>query len=195
MPTPSVSTSGICAGGSFSTLVELLRREQDAVAHAAIDVDADDAHARAAVRAAAQAGGALAAGDVRVHRAAVAGRQARRRRRRSAAPRPPARGPRIRGIGEERLRAFERVQVGAADADRQDAHERFAGPGAAGAAVSPSVKRPGCSSVTVFMGCQDNCIRRRRDRIPICEIGDGSWQPGWPRPCGRKPRTRRRWDG
>jgi hypothetical protein len=91
-------------------------------------VDADDAHLRAAVGASPEAGGALPAGYVGVHRAAIAGTEILD---------VIARGDNLNRefvteytrIAEKRLRAFEGVQVCAANADSQDANQSFAGAG------------------------------------------------------------------
>lgn len=98
--------------------MHLLRRQKNAVAHAPTGVDSDDAHLREAVRPLARATRALAAGNVRVHRTAVAGLEV-------------ADGvagldnlhrklmPENAWICEKRLRTLEGVEIGAADPDHQ----------------------------------------------------------------------------
>src|SRR5436305_7686418 len=104
--------------------VELLRREHDQITHPAVDVDPDDTHSRAAVRTAAEAGGTLATGDVRIDGATIA----------RGKPVDAVAGfhhfdaqfvAQDARIAEEGLRPFEGMQVRAADADGQDAHQHF----------------------------------------------------------------------
>ena len=54
-------------------------------------------------------------------------------------------------VAEKGLRAFEGMEIGAADADGQDAHQRLARPGSRGLRRSVSVNRPGCSNTMVFI--------------------------------------------
>ena len=57
----------------------------------------------------------------------------------------------MRGIGEERVLAFEDVVVGAADADMADGDQRPAGRWRAGAARSSRTSSPGERQTTAFM--------------------------------------------
>ena len=101
------------------------RLDGQQLAHAAVDVDAEDPQRLAAVRPAAQAGARLRIVQERAHRAeiadphaGVAGRNRLHRDRQLVAEHAR--------IGEERLAPGVGVQVGAADADAVDADEGLA---------------------------------------------------------------------
>ena len=110
-----------------STGSTLLSGTATMIAEAAVDVHAEHPDALAAVRLAAPAGDAVAAGQVgndgdrlpRPH--GTAGRCLH-----DLAPELMAHDA---GVGQERLLAAEDVEIGAADADTTDADQHFAGSG------------------------------------------------------------------
>ena len=110
--------------------VQLVDGDRQPFAHAAVDVDAEDLQALAAVGAAATAGDAGAAVEVGLDGAAVADGEVvleiGRTQREDFDGQLVAEDARV---GEEGLVALVGVQVGAADAHAQDADEGLAGTG------------------------------------------------------------------
>ncbi len=96
--------------------IEVLLGHQDALAHAAVDMDAEDFERRAAVRLALAASDAVAAGEIRVDDHRRAGREVRAGR--AAGNHTGQLVTHDAGIGEEGVGALEDVEIGAADADR-----------------------------------------------------------------------------
>src|SRR5262249_35729805 len=105
--------------------VKLVRRHGEELTHAAVGVDAETLEFHAAVGLAVPARDALAAGEVRLDGAEVAGLQPGHLRADfdhfdSELVAEPARG------GEERLLAAEGVQISPADPEAPNLHQRFA---------------------------------------------------------------------
>ena len=112
--------------------VELAQGNLDDLPHPPVHVDAEHFELRAAVGPAPAAGDAPAAFQVGLHGAAVAGLQAHVHR---VGRRDQLRAqlvPQDARVGEEGLVAFEGVEVGAADPDAADAHQRLVRPRRAG---------------------------------------------------------------
>src|SRR5262245_50567298 len=105
--------------------MELVRRHGEELTHAPVGVDAEALELHAAVGLAAPTRDALTAGEVRLDGAEVAGLQLGHPRTDfdnfdSQLVAEPAR------IGEERLLAAEGVQIGPADPEAPNFHQRFA---------------------------------------------------------------------
>ena len=106
--------------------MELARGHLDELPHPPVHVDAEDLEPCAAVAPAAPAGDAPSAFHVGLEGAAVAGPQARATRGRLEQLHAQLVAEDAR-VGEKRLVALDRVEIGAADADPPDADQGLLG--------------------------------------------------------------------
>ncbi len=136
--------------GEFRRNVQLPGRHDELRPQTAVAVDAEDFELLAAVRLAAAAGVTVRVVDVRLDGAAVAGLDVRH----ALADRHDLDAQLVAGdarIAEERHLAEIAADVGAADADTVDAHQRLAGTGFFGPSISMRFQCLGASRDRAFM--------------------------------------------